>query len=60
VEETGYLNRYSAELRAGLSDDRGSLPTEGWEFLSSTPCPDRLGGPLSLLSNGYRGLFPCE
>jgi len=30
----------------------------GWEFFSSTPCPDWLWGPLMLLSNGYCRLFP--
>jgi hypothetical protein len=35
-----------------------SSPGRGWEFLSSPPCPDRLWGPTSLLSNGYQGLFP--
>jgi hypothetical protein len=40
-------------------DDRGSSPGRGWEFFSSPPCPDRLWGPLSLLSNGYQGVsFP--
>jgi hypothetical protein len=36
-------------------DDRGSrvrLPAGGWEFFSSPPCPERLWGPPSLLSNG--------
>jgi hypothetical protein len=33
----------------------GSIPDGGWEFLSSTPHPDRLWGPPSFLSNGYRG-----
>jgi hypothetical protein len=38
-------------------DDRMSgvrLPAGGggWEFFSSTPCPERLWGPPSLLSNG--------
>jgi hypothetical protein len=37
-------------------DDRGSIPGGGWEFFSSTPCPDRFWGPPSLISNGYRGL----
>jgi hypothetical protein len=32
----------------------------GWEFLSSPPRPQRLWSPLSLLSNGYQGLFPWE
>jgi hypothetical protein len=29
----------------------------GWEFFSLTPCPDRLWGPLSLLSNGHKGIL---
>jgi len=29
-----------------------------WEFFSSPPCPDRLWGPPSLLSNGYQVFFP--
>jgi len=36
----------------------GSSPGKGWEFFSSPPRPDRLWDPLSLLSNGYQGLFP--
>jgi hypothetical protein len=47
--ETGY----------GL-DDRGvefRVPVEP-RILSSPRCSDRFWGPLSLLSNGYRGLFP--
>jgi len=28
------------------------------DFLFSPPCSDRLWGPASLLSNGYRGLLP--
>jgi hypothetical protein len=51
------MSRYSDWLQAGRSDDRGSIPGGGWELLSSTPCPDRLWGPPSLLSNGYRRLF---
>jgi hypothetical protein len=35
-------------------DDRGSIPDGGWEFFFSPPRPDRLWGPPSLLSNGYR------
>jgi len=30
----------------------------GWEFFSSPPCPELLWGPPSLLSNGYKGIFP--
>jgi hypothetical protein len=36
----------------------GSIPGRGWECFSSPPRPDRLWGPLSLLSNGYQGFFP--
>jgi hypothetical protein len=39
-------------------DDRGSIPGGGWQFFSSTLCPDRLLGPPSLLSKGYQGVFP--
>jgi hypothetical protein len=30
----------------------------GGEFFSSPPCPERIWGLPSLLSNGYQGLFP--
>jgi len=36
----------------------GSSPGGSWEFFFSPPRQDRFWGPLSLLSNGYQGLFP--
>jgi hypothetical protein len=38
-------------------DDRGSKSDRGWELFSSTPRPDRLWSPPSLLFSGYQGLF---
>jgi hypothetical protein len=38
----------------------GSRPGRGWEFFSSSPCPDLLWSPPSLLSNGYQELFPVN
>jgi hypothetical protein len=43
-------------------DDRGigvQVP-EGSRIFFSSRLPDRLWGPLSLLSNGYWGIFPRE
>jgi hypothetical protein len=42
-------------------DDRAievRSPTGAEDFSSSPLRPDRLWGPPSLLSNGYRGFFP--
>jgi hypothetical protein len=50
---------YSDLLRA-RSDDRVSNPSVGWEIFSSSLCPYRLWCTPSLLSNEYRGLFPCS
>jgi hypothetical protein len=36
---------------------RVSIPDRGKNFFSTPQRPDRLRGPLSLLSSGYRGLF---
>jgi hypothetical protein len=35
-----------------------SIAGEFREFFSSPPRPERLCGPSSLLSNGYKGLYP--
>jgi len=53
------MRTYTA-LGYGL-DYRGSrvgFPEGGWGFFPSPPRPERLWGPPSLLSNGYRELFP--
>jgi hypothetical protein len=36
----------------------GLISGGDWEFFSSPPRPERLWGPPSLLSNGYRRFFP--
>jgi hypothetical protein len=36
---------------------QGSIPGRGSEFFSSPSCPERLWGPPSLPSDGYRGFF---
>jgi hypothetical protein len=48
-------------LKVGFGlDDRSTSPGRGngGNFFSSPPRPNRLWGPPSLLSNGYRGLLP--
>jgi hypothetical protein len=39
-------------------DGRGSIPDRSKRLFSSPQSLDRLCGPPSFLSNGYRGLFP--
>jgi hypothetical protein len=47
-------------LRAGRSDDRGSIPGGGWEFFSSTPCPDRSLGPTQPPIQWVKGALSLE
>jgi hypothetical protein len=54
VKESGYLSRYIGGLRAGRP---GLDSRHGKIFLFSTASTPVLSPP-SLLSNGYRGLFP--
>jgi hypothetical protein len=48
---------YTVWLRVGRPDDLGSIPDRSKVFLLYPLRPDRLWGPLRLLSNGYRGSF---
>jgi len=52
----GSLHPFGNKFSPAL-DDWGSIPGWMWEFFSSTPCPDRLWSPPSLLCKGYIGLF---
>jgi len=48
----------SAQWLGYVLDGRGSITGRGRDFSSLPPRPDRLWGTSSLLSNGYRRLFP--
>jgi hypothetical protein len=47
----------ASTLRARWPEDRVPIPGRGRVCFSTQQRPDRLWGPLSLLSNGHRGLF---
>jgi hypothetical protein len=56
VKFSRYVTKKSRDSSVGIAtdyglDDRGLNPGGSWEFFSSIPCPDRLWGPHSLLSN---------
>jgi hypothetical protein len=53
LQEPGYCSRYSDWLWTGRPSSRHASAGSVKNF----PCPDRLWGLPSLLSNGYRGLF---
>jgi len=51
-------DRISLKCYSYSSDQEIPYFCKTWTFITS--CPDRLWGPHSLLSNGYRRLFPWE
>jgi hypothetical protein len=54
TEKSASINKKITTIRRYKFSDRG------WEFLSSTPRPERLWSTPSLLSYWYQGLFPWE
>jgi hypothetical protein len=61
-EAFGLRPSYVQNVEAGVAtvyglDYRGSILSRGKRFFSAPFSPDRLWGPPSLLSNGYRGFL---
>jgi hypothetical protein len=56
-KEPEYHSRYNG-YATGLTEISGSIPGRGNRFFSS-PGPDRLWVPPSLLYTGHRGLLPA-
>jgi hypothetical protein len=56
IHDTYFQRSFSVVAGYGL-DNRGSISAKGWEFFSSSPRPNRLWDPHSILSNRYRGFF---
>jgi hypothetical protein len=59
--ELNNLHSYPNNVRSlnnSVEIHQGLIPGRDKRFFSSPQHPDRLWGPSSDLSNGYRGLFP--
>jgi hypothetical protein len=51
------INVFNYSLNPMVEWFEGSSPGGGWGIFSPPPCPERLWGPPSLLSNGYQGVL---